>query len=105
MAGPIRLFVSFRRFYQMLGIDPSQVNPKWGLNWKNLFFLYSLAQMFVLTMAFCLCEAKTIFDYGSSAFIGITVLACFIAYLLQYFEMVNTLNWINKIDELIEKSK
>lgn len=105
MAGPVRLFVNVQRFFHISGIVPPQINSKWRLNWKNYLILYSLMQMFIATMAFCIFEAKTLFDYSSCAFICSTELACFIAYLLQSFGIVNILNWIQSFDELIETSK
>lgn len=60
--------------------------------------------MFISTMAFGLYEAKTLFDYGSCAFVCITELSCLHEYLLHYFAIVDLLDWIKKIDDLIEKS-
>lgn len=104
MAGPIRFFVNVRKFFHKLGIDSSQMNSKWGLNWKNLLFLYSQIQIFVLTIAFCLYDAKTMFDYGCCAYISISELACFFYYSLQLLEIAYILEWIKKVDGLIGKS-
>lgn len=105
MAGTIRLFVRVRKIYYVLGLDPSQMDTKWCLNGKNLIVLFLLIQMFISTMAFGLCEATTLFEYGSCAFICISELACCLAYLTKRFIIVELLNWIKRVDELIENSK
>lgn len=101
---PIRLFASLRKFHYMLGIDPTQMDSKWRLNARNFIILYALIQMFISAMAFGLYEAKTLVDYCSCAFVCITELACLHEYLLHYFGIVDLLDWIKKIDDLIEKS-
>lgn len=101
----IRLFVCVRRFYQIMGIDPSQWNSKWLLNRKIAFVVYLQMQMFISTMAFGLYEAQTLFEYGCCTFVCNSEVGCTIAYILQYFENVNLFDWIGKINELIEKSK
>lgn len=103
----IRLFVSVRKFYHMLALDPSHRNLKWKwqLNGKNLFIFYLQLQMFISTIAFGLYEAKTVFEYGTSAFVSVSELGSFICYLLQLLKIANILDLFSKMDKLIEKSK
>lgn len=105
MAGSVQLFLTIRRFYYMLGIDLSQVNQKWGLNWRNVVFLYTITQMFVSTAAYCIYEANTLYEYGCCTYICVTEVAVFITYLLQKLKMVKRYEWIAKFEGLIDTRK
>lgn len=105
MAGPIRLFVSVRKFVYALGLDPSQADSLWHLNERNVIVLFLLMQMFITTMAFGLCEAKTLFEYGSCTFVCISEIGCCLICLTTRLIIADLWNWIKKVDVLIEKSK
>lgn len=54
-------------------------------------------------VAFCLLEAKTMFEYCAAIYVCISVLAIIMTYLLKIFEIESLLNFNQKIDEFVEK--
>lgn len=108
MADPshIRFFVRAQKFYQMLGICPSyRMEHKWNFNSKNIFILYLCVQMFISSMASCIFEVDTLFDYCANIYVCLTELANIFSYSLQICEIVNISNFIHQIDEFIGKCK
>lgn len=72
MSGSIHLFQSVQKSYKTLGIYPCQTNKTVAFNSRNLFVLFCLAQASVLLGGFCLFEAKTMQEFGSSFFMFLT---------------------------------
>lgn len=103
---PIRFFVSAQELYGLLGIcQTPQIESKWTFNRKNVFIVYLFVQMFLSAMAFCLFDAKTIFDYCINVYVSITVFGCIFTYSPQIIGKANIFTFIHKIDELIENRK
>lgn len=101
----IESFQFVRMYYQTLGINSPEEKTYFSLN-KNVFvFLVKNTILFILTFAYCLFEAESIGDRVYSYVLSITILWHVILVLVYFLKIPNTLEFIEKIDEFICKSK
>lgn len=103
MAGTIKLFLSLKHFYTAFGLD-SNPSQKYLTRAKNLFFSFSLAQMFVSSTAFFICNAKPYSpDVGISFHMTLTTMSAAICTLDTAWKMDEILRSIANYEEFIKK--
>lgn len=105
MATSIKLFQSVRKFYQNIGIYPSQPNQNCSPNAKNILIFSSLILLGILSSAFFLFQAKSIGEYGFSFYTSISELNIAVVVTLLALEMPKLLNLIDGMEQFITRSK
>lgn len=108
MAGndKIKFFQFIQKIYQEIGIHPRRSNQKRNaINWKKWLNLFCLAQFFITSAAYLLFDAKSMIEYGMAFFTCATVVASTIIYLVLFWQMKNTLDYIERCERFVEKSE
>lgn len=106
MAGSIKLFQFIQKTYQTIGISPSKLNSKkCSINPKNTAFLIFLTQYTLTTVGFLMFDAYSMFDFGFAFFNLLSIINPTVIYLLFIWKLENTLNFIEKCEIFIAKSK
>lgn len=101
----MKLFQSLQTFYRMMGIYPSQTDKMPSFNFRNLFIPLNLLVLFILQIGFFLFKAKSIVERAETFYSSLTIIGCMMIFLLQFWEMTNILELIEKFEKFIEKSK
>lgn len=101
----IKLFRRIQKFYQILGIYPSQENEKILFNSRNLFILFFYVQLCISMAAFLILKAKTMQEYGATFFMFLTQFYVTLDFSILMWQMPNILSLITDFEEFIEKSK
>lgn len=106
MADRIKLLQFIQKVYQFMGIYPSQSNQNWcSINWRNIFILFSLIQMFTFSFAFLIFEAKNIIDVETSFYTVTTEICCTSYYLIHMWKMPKILKLCENFEKFMGKSK
>lgn len=111
MASSIVLFQNVREFYRTLGILPPQnTNDKTSARWsmfnaKTLFFSFSFLRMSISTIAFCIYQANSTFEYGVTNYVFGAELACMFYFSVQVRKIDDIIALITNYENFIEKSK
>lgn len=105
MAGRIRLFRTLLEYNRTMGIYSHQSNQKWPLNSMNWIFVIAFAKLFITTLAFFLFKAKSAVEYSWSFYIFTTETTTISYYLVQIFQITNTMALIEKFEIFIQESK
>lgn len=99
MDGSVKLFRLVQKYYQTMGIYPSQT-----INWRNVIFLFAIFAQFMAISGFFLLQATSIPEYGSS-FMGISSsLYSIVTFLLTLWRIPEILKLIQLCENFIEKS-
>lgn len=101
----IESFLFIRTYYQASGIYSPEEKTYFSLNKKVLLFSLRHTLFFILSLAHCLFEAKSIGDRAYSYGFSITLLWHVILFLVYPSQVPNTLKLTEKINEFICKSK
>lgn len=102
---PIQLFLTTQSFYQMLGIDPPQLNQNWSPKWTSLYVLTPITLMWISTSAFCTYRAKTLLEFAPSVFVSLTELTCLMYYFVHIQRIETILQQIHGYEVFIQTSK
>lgn len=107
MAGSLKFLQFFQKCHKIIGICPSQSNQEQRStnDLIKFIFLFSIAQFMFTMAAFLVFEAKSIFDYGFAMWALLSTINSTVIYLIFSMQLKNTLNFIEKCEEFIEKSK
>lgn len=98
----MKLFVSVRRFYEFMGVYPSQSQQKFPFNWRNLIILLSLIVTFGILACSFLFEVNTIIEYAESFYITITVLGSLINFFTSFWKTKNIYMFVEKLEKFSE---
>lgn len=110
MASSIDLFVTVRKFHHTLGIlRPLKTNHQtshWSMfNAKTLFFSFCHMRMSISSIAFCIFQAKSSFEYGFTIYVFLSELACMFYFSLQIWKIDDILTLITNFEDFIKKSE
>lgn len=106
MADSIKLFQTFQKIHQAMGISPSKPNQKQSsINWRNVI-LYSatIGQAFPVA-TFLVFEAKSSFEYGFGSFLVFADIVITTYYLIFIWRSEKTFKFIADFEEFGEKRK
>lgn len=101
----MELFYFVRKCFKNLGVVPIQSEHDSSFNFKNLFVLISLLQMFISSLVYFLLEAKSIGELANSFYMILSCLACVIFFSISIWNISNILKLIGEFELFIEKSK
>lgn len=106
MASSIKLFQFVQQCHQIIGVFPSQSNQNQRLikSTKTKFLIFS-AQLMVSTAGFLVFEAKSMFEYGFTFFILISIINSIVVYLIFIWQSKNTSKFVENCEGFIEKRK
>lgn len=104
MAGAIKLFLFHQKFNQMAGIFLTKSDQKSANAIRNIFVICPALNALAVAI-FMVYEANSIFDYGYSFFMFISLTQCIILYLTFVWQSENILEFIQSCERFIEKSK
>lgn len=103
--GPIKLFPSTQKYYQAIGIFPSQLQPSGQFHWKNLVILCACILCLISIMTYFLFEANSLAELAIT-FYGCTgLVSAIFYYLTNIFQRENIFELIQKFENFIEKRK
>lgn len=106
MASSVKLFQSFLEIHKAIGIHSSHPNQKrCSLNSRNKLVFATSVQFTFTTVAFCVFDATSMFDYGFASYILFCTITGTIIYLLFIWKFDETLGFIESGEKFIEKSK
>lgn len=98
--GRMKILSPVRKFYKMLGIYPSNT-----IDAKNIFFIISLIQLIISTLAFISINAKSTDEFGIAFYVFITATTQLVHLLISIKKIPNISDLIEKYEAFIEKSK
>lgn len=101
----MKLFQSICRFYQVVGIQPPQLNQNYSFRWMHLICVFFLIQLICTTVAFILFEAKSIVEYAEAFFPASTEIANMVNFIVCIFKITNIFQLIENFEKFIEKSE
>lgn len=103
MAGSVQLFQSVQKYYCTLGIHrDSQSNL---FNYRNVFAILSYALNGISALAFLLCKARTVSEYGGAIYSFISQSCILYTLFVQMRQMPNILKLIANFEKFIGKSE
>lgn len=105
MAKQIKLFQSFQKFHQMLGVRLCESNQSYSFNYRSVVILLQIIFNLTSSTAYSLFKAKTIEERVQSVYVSITELSVMITFSTMCRKMTNILQLIQKFEEFIQKSK
>lgn len=106
MANSTKWLQFVREFHRAIGICPAEPNQKrTKLNTKNKIILLLSAQYMIVTIAFLVFEAKSMFDFAIGIFITICMLNTIVIYSSFLWQCENLFKLIANFERFIEKSK
>lgn len=103
MAGSIQLFQPLQKYYQTLGIYPDRQSSLF--NYKNLFAILCISLNGISALAFFLCKANTISEYGCAMYSFISQSCILYTLFIQLWQIPNILKLIASFQEFIGQSK
>lgn len=98
----MKLFVSVRKFYEYMGVYPSQSQQKFPFNWRNLLVILSLIGFFTSMACSFLFKANTIIEHAESFYMTITALACLINYITSFWKTKDIYMFVEKLAKFNE---
>lgn len=96
MAQEIKLFQSFIKINQTLGIYPTQL--------KQFAFLLPVVLVFISSASYSIIKARTIAEYAQGFWLYMAALCCLIHSLTMRWKMGHGLYFIEKVEKFIKKS-
>lgn len=106
MADKLKLLQFTREVYQDMGIyPPHSIQKQHPVNWRNVFILFSLVQIFIVSLAYLIFEAESIVDAGFPFYVINTEFSCAIYYLTNLWKMPKILKLIECFEKFIVESK
>lgn len=105
MAVQIKLFQSFQKFNQILGIHPSQPDQSYSFKPRSAAVLLFLISPFISCTTHFVFKAETLAEYAQSFIMSTTGLCISIDFVSMCLEMRNILQLIENYEGFIEKSK
>lgn len=107
MMNKIKLFLVAQNYFEAMGFyaSPSQPNQICSLNRKNLYYILVPAIIGISIVAFMSSKAQSVYEYGISFFIIITIMTLIAYYMVILFKMGKLLNLVGQYEEFIEKRK
>lgn len=106
MASSIKLFQSFQKCHQIIGIYPSHPNRKqYAINWGKTIYLIGCTEWMLTTAAFLAFDVKSMFDGGLAFSILTAAIKSFCIYFSLILQLENTLKFIAMCEGFIEKSE
>lgn len=103
MAGSIQLFQSVQKYYQTLGIHPDRQSNLF--NYRNSFAILCYFLNGISALAFFLCKASTVSEYGGAIYSFISQLCILYTLFVQIWQMPNILKLIAAFEEFISQSQ
>lgn len=105
MAGSIRFLQLVRKFHQLIGIYPPQLNQnQHSINSTQKIFVICCAQFVCSLIAFLVFEAKFMLDYGNAFYALISMANSISIYSIFIWQSENTLKFIENCNGFIETS-
>lgn len=105
MAEKIELFLSLRKYFQILGSYSPESEKKRSFNPRNIFTLFCYIQLFLSVLAFTFFRAETIIEYGLNYYGYVTEALHTFVILSQIFGMAGILELIENCEGFIDNSK
>lgn len=99
------LFQSIRKFWQTMGIKPSDPNQVHPFNARNLFFISSLIMICISTTAFLIFRAETLLEYGSCLYWSLSEHVMLVNILIDIWRIPIIFKMIEACERFIEMSK
>lgn len=95
----MKLFLSVRKFYEYMGVYPSQSRQTFPFNPRNVSILLILTVLFVSMSCSFLFKAKTIIEYAECFYISIATLGCLINFLTSFWKTTNIYMFAEKLEK------
>lgn len=108
MAKVLNIFQSTIKYYQTLGIYPSQSNQNYSINIKSIFILSSMIGLFCSTSTFFLFNAENIVEFSDAFkafYISSSVISFMTCFLVNIFNIRDILEFIKKYEKFLQKSE
>lgn len=105
MARPVRTFTFVRNLYHRLGIQPPNPLINRIHNCRNSFILLCLTTLFIISTAYLTIKCDTVANFGASFYVSISDLLYLIFWTMIIHRMTDIFTLIEKVDELIARSK
>lgn len=99
------LFQLVRKYYHLLGVYPTQLNPNGLFNLRNFCVLLITSALFASTISSFMLQSTTIMDYAESFYMFSTVFAQVIGFLATIWKAEIIFTFINELEEFIQMSK
>lgn len=106
MAKMLKFFQSTLKYYQTMGIYPSQPNQKISFNLISLSILTSMIGTFLSMTTFFLLKAENIVEFSDtfkSFYVLSSEISFVICFLVNVYKMTNILRLIERIENFIQK--
>lgn len=101
----MKLFHFVRKYYQSVGIYPTDLNPNGGFNMRNFRLLLMMSALFASTISSFVFQSTTIMEYAESFYIFSTVLASVINFWATIWKAEKIFTFIDELEEFMQKSK
>lgn len=106
MSKPLELFQFYQNCQELFNIHPSQSYRKpHSISFIKIAFLISFAQFTFTTVAFLVFEAESMFDYGFTFYVLISIFNSFAIYLIFLWQSLNTIKFIENCEKFIKRSE
>lgn len=105
MAGSIQLFQSIQKYFQTIGICPSDSSKLDSFNWRIFLALFCYAQQIASASVFFICQAKSVLDYGCSFYTSISMTYCVYYFVILIRQKPQILELIESCEAFIEHRK
>lgn len=101
----MKFFQSFQKSCQIMGILPSEQNPRCSFNLITLLISSPAILFFISSMAFLLFKAQSIQEYRDSFFATTSSFASLVNFTIIIWKMPNYLKLIKKFEGFVQKSE
>lgn len=103
----IKLFHADQKYFRMMGFDadPQQTNQTCKFNRRNLFFILTLAGMFVPIVGSVIFEENSVAEYSAACYELITIMALLTYFAVIFYHMGNIQTLIREFEKFIENRK
>lgn len=108
MAKVLKIFQSTIKYYQTLGIYPSQSNQNYSFNIRSICILFSMIGVFFSTATFFLFNAENIVEFSDAFkafYISSSEISFITCFLVNIFNIRDILELIKKWEKLLQKSE
>lgn len=103
MSGSVKLFQFIQKCHQMIGIHSIEPNQNQWYTKRTAIFMSFSTQCILTSSGFLLFKAESMFEYGFTYFILITLIVETINYTLFIWQSENTIEFIDNCEKFIEK--
>lgn len=104
----VKLFQLTQKYYHIIGIFPSQLQPNHRFNWKNVLILFVCVASFIsifCSLIFLFFETNSMEELASTFYSQTALLTAILYYLLNIFQRDHIYRMIEYFEEFIGKRK